>query len=78
MAAWCDAGGIVGRGVLIDYARWVSEARAVVSIHIKKLKCRSRQAKKNNVHFDPCLESHQVPLNVIKEIAKEQGVEIMR
>ncbi|GAA5949294.1 hypothetical protein JCM3765_003362 [Sporobolomyces pararoseus] len=57
MAAWADAGGIVGRGVLIDYARW---------------------AKKNNVQFDACLESHQVPLRVIKEIAKEQGVEFRR
>jgi hypothetical protein len=36
------------------------------------------QAKKNNVQFNPALESHQVPLKVIKEIAKEQGVEFRR
>ncbi|GAA6012689.1 hypothetical protein JCM11491_002531 [Sporobolomyces phaffii] len=35
-------------------------------------------AKKHDIAFDPCLQSHQVPLDVIKEIAKEQGVEFRR
>ena len=39
---------------------------------------RETQAKRNNVEFDPCLESHQVPLKVIREIAKEQGVDFRR
>ncbi|GAA5929527.1 uncharacterized protein JCM15063_004174 [Sporobolomyces koalae] len=57
MAAWADAGGIVGRGVLIDYARW---------------------ARQNGVKYDPCLESHAVPLDVIREIATQQGVTFRR
>ncbi|GAA6064533.1 hypothetical protein JCM10212_003811 [Sporobolomyces blumeae] len=57
IAAWAEAGGIVGRGVLIDYARW---------------------AKKHDIAFNPCLESHGVSVSTIKEIAADQGVEFRR
>jgi SRSO17 transposase len=36
------------------------------------------QAKKNNIEFNPALETHPVSLEAIKEIAKKQGVEFRR
>lgn len=33
VAAWADAGGILGRGVLIDYGRWVS----LIPLFVEKL-----------------------------------------
>ncbi|GAA6030356.1 hypothetical protein JCM8097_009067 [Rhodosporidiobolus ruineniae] len=53
-AAIAEAGGILGRGVLVDYARW---------------------AAKNGIAYDPCLESHSIPLAVVQQIANEAKIE---
>ncbi|OJJ06482.1 hypothetical protein ASPVEDRAFT_65179 [Aspergillus versicolor CBS 583.65] len=46
-------GGIVGRGVLVDYASWASE---------------------NGVQYDP-LSTQHIPLEAVKLIAREKGIE---
>ncbi|KAJ5037550.1 uncharacterized protein L3040_007722 [Drepanopeziza brunnea f. sp. 'multigermtubi'] len=50
---WSDRGGIVGRGVLIDYASW---------------------AEKNNIAYS-ATSSHEITVQDLETIAKDQGVE---
>jgi hypothetical protein len=50
---WTKRGGIVGRGVLIDYASW---------------------AEKNNITYS-ATSRHEISIQDVETIAKEQGVE---